>query len=175
MVLLRSSSFARALLIAVLVAIADASLDADAALAPDSPGGSLSTAPKAPEPRSLEQDLFACRVACHAETWDPVCVGGNMTYANACWTRCASSSQAETPLEVTPGKCQRERAPEPSCVSGCVDSWGREKKPDGTAAFAWRPACGEDGVTYTTSCFAGCSGVMSGEGECHDVDPRRRR
>jgi len=169
--LTHSFSLMRALLLAVLVAAADASLGADSALAP---GGSLAQ-PKAPEPRTLENDLFACRVACHAETWDPVCVGGTMTYANACWTRCASSlsrSDAET-LPVTPGKCENERNPEPSCLSSCVNAWGDEN--DGSAAFGWRPVCGEDGVTYTTACFARCSGVMSGEGECHDVDPRRRR
>jgi len=154
-----------------LVVVADADLEADAAAS----GGS--SPPRAPAPRTLEQELFACRVACQDELWDPVCVGDTMTYANACWARCASSlvrTDAKMPPEpARPGRCPRERSPDGNCVSGCVAAWGRDEV--GAPAFGWRPACGEDGVTYTTACFAGCSGVHSVEGECHDVDPRRRR
>ena len=154
-----------------LAVVADAHLEADAASFGNPPP------PRAPAPRTLEQDLFACRVACQAELWDPVCVGGTMTYANACWARCTShlvSADTETPPEPTrPGRCPRERSPDENCVSGCVASWGQDEA--GAPAFGWRPVCGEDGVTYTTACFARCSGVVSGEGECHDVDPRRWR
>jgi hypothetical protein len=159
-----------------LVVVADASLGMDAA-ATASGDASRPRAPDPPEPRTLEQELFACRVACHAEPWDPVCVDGTVTYANACWASCAtplSRSEAGTsPGAAKPGRCERERSPDEKCISGCVDAWGEENK--STPAFGWRPVCGEDGVTYTTSCFAGCSGVISTEGECHDVDPRRRR
>lgn len=145
--------------------------DADLAAASGDP-----SPPRAPAPRTLEQDLFACRVACQAELWDPVCVGGTMTYANACWARCASSltrADAETPPEpARPGRCERERSPDENCVSGCVAAWGRDEA--SAPAFGWRPVCGEDGVTYTTACFAECSGVVSAEGACHDVDPKRR-
>ena len=60
-----------------LVVVADADLEADAAAS----GGT--SPPRAPAPRTLEQELFACRVACQDELWDPVCVGDTMTYANA--------------------------------------------------------------------------------------------
>lgn len=160
---------AASILSLALVVVADA--DLAAASGDPSP-------PRAPAPRTLEQDLFACRVACQAELWDPVCVGGTMTYANACWARCASSltrADAETPPEpARPGRCERERSPDENCVSGCVAAWGRDEA-SGAPAFGWRPVCGEDGVTYTTACFAECSGVVSAEGACHDVDLKRRR
>ena len=107
-----------------LVVVADADLEAEAAASGDP------SPPRAPAPRTLEQELFACRVACQAELWDPVCVGGTMTYANACWARCASPlvrADAEAPPEpARPGRCPRERSPDENCVSGCVAAWGRD-------------------------------------------------
>jgi hypothetical protein len=75
-------------------------------------------------------------------------------------------------VTTTPGMCdpsrERFRSDDQSCIYSCVS---------GGQFAGWRPVCGEDGVTYTTACFAGCSGVRFAEGECHDTSPlalRRR-
>lgn len=134
---------------------------------PDSLGALLPLPPRSPPP-TLEDELFACRATCRDEPWDPVCVRGR-TYANACWSEC-SAALGGAPLDASSssssskaGACDEK--PSDECVRACVSRWGRGEEGN----FGWRPACGEDGVTYTTACFASCSGVRSARGECHDL------
>ena len=129
-------------------------------------GGSFPLPPRS-SPPTLEDELFACRATCHDEAWDPVCVRGR-TYANACWSEC-SSALGGSPADASSspsrtGACDAK--PSDECVRARA-SRGGEKARRGN--FGWRPACGEDGVTYTTACFASCSGVRFARGECHDL------
>lgn len=132
---------------------------------PDSLGGLVPLPPRS-SPPTLEDELFACRATCHDEAWDPVCVRGR-TYANACWSEC-SSALGGSPADASSspsraGACDAK--PSDECVRACVSRWGKGEEGN----FGWRPACGEDGVTYTTACFASCSGVRFARGECHDL------
>lgn len=84
-------------------------------------------------------------------------------------------------VATVPGMCdpsnERFQPDDYGCVHHCVSVSGGDV--GGGGQFArWRPVCGENGVTYTTACFAACSGVRFAEGECHDTSPltlRRRR
>ena len=132
---------------------------------PDSLGALVPLPPRS-SPPTLEDELFACRATCHDEAWDPVCVRGR-TYANACWSEC-SSALGGSPADASSspsraGACDAK--PSDECVRACVSRWGKGEEGN----FGWRPACGEDGVTYTTACFASCSGVRFARGECHDL------
>lgn len=110
--------------------------------------------------------------------------GGNHSRFSGARTNATRESVVVT---TTPGMCdpsmERFRPDDHSCIQDCVAVWGEIEGGGGGGGgggqFArWRPACGEDGVTYTTACFAACSGVRSAEGACHDITPldlRRRR
>lgn len=115
-------------------------------------------------------DLFACRIVCREERWSPTCCA-NGTYANGCWNACAISALRRPSCVATPGRCEpsRERfRANHGCVQDCVVDWAR-------TGYAWQDmACGEDGTTYTTACFARCSNVAYTLGECHDVGGGRR-
>lgn len=115
-------------------------------------------------------DLFACRIVCREERWSPTCCA-NGTYANGCWNACAISALRRPSCVATPGRCEpsRERfRANDGCVQDCVVDWAR-------TGYAWQDmACGEDGTTYTTACFARCSNVAYTLGECHDVGGGRR-
>ena len=115
-------------------------------------------------------DLFACRIVCREERWSPTCCA-NGTYANGCWNACAISALRRPSCVATPGRCEpsRERfRANDGCVQDCVVDWAR-------TGYAWQDmACGEDGTTYTTACFAWCSNVAYTLGECHDVGGGRR-
>ena len=115
-------------------------------------------------------DLFACRIDCREERWSPTCCA-NCTYANGCWNACAISALRRPSCVATPGRCEpsRERfRANDGCVQDCVVDWAR-------TGYAWQDmACGEDGTTYTTACFARCSNVADTLGECHDVGGGRR-
>ena len=69
----------------------------------------------------------------------------------------------------TRGQCdyasERFKPTDHMCIQRCVMvARGVGGAGGGGGQFAqWRPACGEDGVTYTTACFAACSGVRSAE------------
>ena len=98
------------------------------------------------------------------------------TFANACWVRCAAGAGAGAGAgadadEPTRGRC--DSLPDAACMHACLDDF-RDAEGD-RARFAWRPACGADGITYTTACFATCSGVRSVSGECHAAGEETRR
>ena len=127
--------------------------------------------PPAPQ-LTLEEHLFDCRVKCRDEPWNPMC-HANTTYANACWVNCtAVLRDVDADAITSEGSCERRRE-DPECIFRCLGSFGSESgSGNGTQFARWRPACGEDGVTYTTACFASCSGVRSAEGECQDTSKR---
>jgi hypothetical protein len=136
-----------------------------------SPGASSpAPAPLADADADASEDLFACRIACRDEPWNPTCCA-NGTYANGCWNACAISALRRPSCAATPGRCEpsRERFRATNgCVQDCVVDWAR-------TGYAWQDmACGEDGTTYTTACFARCSNVAFTLGECHDVGGGRR-
>ena len=159
-------------LLAVAHLVLGASARGETGVASGSPGAPL---PPAPPERSDEAEVHACRVACHDERWDPVCHEGH-TFANACWVRCAAGAGAGAGAgadadEPTRGRC--DSLPDAACMHACLDDF-RDAEGD-RARFAWRPACGADGITYTTACFATCSGVRSVSGECHAAGEETRR
>ena len=127
---------------------------------------------KPPPQLSLEEHLFDCRVKCRDEIWNPVC-HANTTYANDCWVNCtAGIRDVNTGAITEEGSCNR-RQEDPECIFRCLGSFSEQSGSENHTQFArWRPACGEDGITYTTACFASCSGVRSAEGECQDTSPR---
>lgn len=155
-------------------------------------------APPRPSGDRLDTELWGCRLMCQDEKWEPVCHRGHSgwrTFANLCWVHCSdsvfadrggsvalNSTRADAVMTVT-GMCDLSKESfEPdeqhSCIQRCAEAWGDGSQGGGGQFVMWRPACGEDGVTYTTSCFASCSGVRSAEGACQDVAPlstRRRR
>lgn len=92
--------------------------------------------------------------------------------------RASTNATKARDVTTTPGPCdpskERFRPDDHDCIQRCVRSWSEGGGGLGEVA-RWHPVCGEDGVTYTTACFADCSGVRSAEGECHDVSPLARR
>ena len=164
-------------LLAVAHLVLGASARGETGVASGPPEGATEGAPLPPAPpgRSDEAEVHACRVACHDERWDPVCHEGH-TFANACWVRCAAGAGAGAGAgadadEPTRGRC--DSLPDAACMHACLDDF-RDAEGD-RARFAWRPACGADGITYTTACFATCSGVRSVSGECHAAGEETRR
>jgi len=103
--------------------------------------------------------LLICRDRCVNVAFDPACLDGG-TYANACWANCAFESGILGSLgrayAVVPGACRvdDEKFGTPfTCASACI--------------LQYAPVCGENGLTYSNSCFASCSGARFIEGGCH--------
>jgi len=114
----------------------------------------------------------------NTNTVNVTALGGRGSTANTTGTS-APAAATTVPGVCDPAKDRfRHNDHDYSCHQKCVTAWPNGEGVRGGGQFArWRPACGEDGVTYTTACFAACSGVRSAEGECHDITPltlRRR-
>lgn len=114
---------------------------------------------------SAEGALRRCRERCRSDSYGPSCALGVGTLANECWAVCAAREGAldgvgrPTPVvdgACAPGASDRWRAPSWTCAGACV------------ALYA--PVCGENGMTYSNSCVAACSGVKNFiAGTCHDA------
>ncbi len=129
------------------------------------PEGTTRLPPMSFIPKSVELDvesaaLVQCRDRCVEDAFEPVCLYSG-TYANACWANCAFEkallgAAMGRANAVVPGACRVEEEKFGTgftCASACI--------------LQYDPVCGENGLTYSNSCFATCSNVRFIQGGCH--------
>jgi hypothetical protein len=104
--------------------------------------------------------LVQCRDLCVDDAFDAVCLLSG-TYANACWANCAFEKA------LLGGATGRANAAVPGACRGDEEKFGTPFTCASACILQYDPVCGENGLTYSNSCFATCSNVRYIPGGCH--------
>ncbi|KAL6748959.1 hypothetical protein V8C86DRAFT_3032443 [Haematococcus lacustris] len=102
------------------------------------------------------------------EVYQPVCGSNNATYSNACKAGCAGiKNYTNGPCE---GSFVASRLPALELPVNASSSVACNCSTNGTNAV-----CGSDGITFASTCFAGCSNVtVVSQGPCPKGDSGKR-